>query len=30
MLVVVVAIIAAYGALIARLMSDPNFRGFHR
>ena len=30
MLVVVVGIVAAYGALIARLMSDPNFRGFPR
>ena len=29
-LLVVVGIIAAYGALIARLMSDPNFRGFPR
>jgi hypothetical protein len=29
-LVVVIGIIAAYGALIARLMSDPNFRGFPR
>jgi len=29
-LLVVVGIIAAYGALVARLMSDPNFRGFPR
>ena len=29
-LVMVVGIIAAYGALIARLMSDPNFRNFPR
>jgi hypothetical protein len=27
---VVVGIIVAYGALIARLMSDPNFRGLPR
>jgi hypothetical protein len=29
-IVVGVGIIVAYGALVARLMSDPNFRGFPR
>ena len=29
-LIMVVGIIAAYGALIARVMSDPNFRGLPR